>query len=178
MQTEFEVKILEIDVDKIKKKLEELKAKKVSETIQKRYVYDFDPVDPNSWIRLRTNGKKTTLAIKEIQSEEIDGTKELEVSVDDFKATNLILKKMGYIARNFQENKRISYDLDGIEIDIDFWPKIPPYLEIEGKSSEEVKKMIIKLGFDESETTSIGTTEVYKKYGIDLLSVKELKFDG
>ena len=84
MQTEFEAKILEIDVDKVISKLKSLGARKVGEKMQKRFVYDFTPKRKNSWIRLRTNGEKTTLTIKEIQNEKIDGTKEIEVSVDDF----------------------------------------------------------------------------------------------
>ena len=34
---------------------------------------------------------------------------------------------------------RIKYDLNGIEIDIDTWPGIPTYLEIEGKRLDSVQ---------------------------------------
>lgn len=33
---------------------------------QRRYTYDFNPVQSNKWIRLRTNGSKTLLTIKEV----------------------------------------------------------------------------------------------------------------
>ncbi len=36
--------------------------------------------------------------------------------------------------------------------------------------------MIEKLGFDRSQSTSINTKEVYKKYGIDIKSIPELMF--
>jgi len=176
METEFEVKILDIDVNKIISKLESLGAKKLKETLQKRYVYDFIPKKEKSWIRLRTNGEKTTLAIKEISSDKIDGTKELEISVDDFEKTNMLLEKLGHKHKLYQENKRISYILKGAEIEIDFWPKIPPYLEIEGKSTQEVEKIIKLLGYEKSQTVSINTLDVYKIYGIDLNLIKELKF--
>ena len=177
MQTEFEVKILDIDVPKMISKLSVLGAKKIGEKFQKRFVYDFDPSKENSWIRLRTDGTKTTMAIKEIQNDNIDGTKELEINVDDFKKTNLFLEKLGYVAKGYQENRRISYILDDVEIEIDFWPKIPPYLEIEARSAEEVEMMIEKLGFDRSQAISIGVRKVYKKYSIDIYSIKELKFN-
>ena len=61
---EYEVRILEIDREEIIKKLEAMGAKKIKEGLQKRYVYDFNPVEPNKWIRLRTNGSTTTLTIK------------------------------------------------------------------------------------------------------------------
>lgn len=176
MQTEIEVKILEINVDEIIAKLNALGAKKIGEKMQKRFVYDFNPKIENSWIRLRTDGAKTTLTVKEIHNDRIDGTKELEVVVDNFEKTNLLLEKLGYIAKGYQENKRISYILDNVEIEIDFWPRIPPYLEIEARTILEVETMVKKLGFDILQSTSISTTKVYKKYGIDLDSIKELKF--
>src|SRR3989344_2464509 len=100
----------------------------------------------------------------------------LEIDVDNFEKTHLFLGKLGFIAKGYQENKRISYVLNNVEIEIDFWPHIPPYLEIEGKSKENVEMMIKKLGFAVSKATSINTTDVYKKYGINLNSIKELKF--
>jgi len=176
MKTEFETKILDIDVNKMISKLESLSAKKIKEKNQKRYIYDFSPKKDNSWIRLRTDGEKTTLTIKEIENDKINGTKEFEILVDDFENTNIILEKLGYVSRNYQENKRISYILNGVEIEIDFWPKIPPYLEIEGKSVSEVEETIKLLGYEISQATSINTTDVYKKYGIDIESIQVLKF--
>lgn len=176
MQTEIEAKILEVNVEDVIAKLNALGAKKIGEKMQKRFVYDFNLKIENSWIRLRTDGAKTTLTVKEIHNDGIDGTKELEIIVDDFEKTNLLLEKLGYIAKGYQENKRISYILDNVEIEIDFWPQIPPYLEIEAKTIPEVEAMIKKLGFDISQSTSISTIKVYKKYGIDLEAIKELKF--
>jgi adenylate cyclase class 2 len=71
---------------------------------------------------------------------------------------------MGYINRSYQENKRISYILDDLEIEIDFWPQIPAYIEIEGNSINDVENIVKKLGFNLSETTTINTKKVYKKY--------------
>jgi adenylate cyclase, class 2 len=176
MDTEFEVKILDIDVANIISKLESLGAKKIKEKEQKRYVYDFSPKKENSWVRLRTDGEKTTLTIKEIENHKIDGTKEIEIFVDDFQKTNLFLEKLGYFNKGYQENKRISYILNDVEIEIDFWPRIPPYLEIEGKSIEEVENIVKLLGYKISQTTSINTTDVYKKYRIDIENIKDLKF--
>lgn len=97
--------------------------------MQKRYVYDFNPVNPKKWIRLRTNGVKNTITVKEIiDNQVIDGTNELEVEVSDFNIANLILKELGYVPRNYQENYRIIYNLNGVQISIDTWPKIPTYV--------------------------------------------------
>ena len=143
----------------------------------KRYVYDFKPKINNKWIRLRTNGEKTTLTIKDLTAKTIDGTKELEIEVTDFEKMNLILKDLGYIPKGYQENRRIQYILNGLEIDIDSWPKIPTYMEIEGESEEEVLKMVEFLEIDKSKLTALGCSDIYKEiYGIELEKIKELKF--
>ena len=64
---EYEVRVLEIDVEQIKNKLNELNAILVEDVFQRRYLYDFNPVNPDKWIRLRTNGSTTTLTIKDVQ---------------------------------------------------------------------------------------------------------------
>ena len=176
MKTEFEARILDIDIGSIIKTLVRLGAKKVSDNLMKRFVYDVIPRRKDSWIRLRFDGNKTTLTVKEMHSDKIDGTRENEIMVDDFDKTNLLLEKLGYFNKGYQENRRIRYELDGVEIDLDFWPMIPPYMEIEGKSVAEVEAVIRQLGFSPSQATSIGVLDVFKKYGIDLESIKELKF--
>ena len=177
MHTEIEERILEIDTDKIIKKLEELGATKKGEWFQKRYTYDFTPKRENQWLRLRTNGEETTLTYKNVETREIDGTKELEIEVSDFEGTNKFLEILGYKYRNYQENKRIRYYLNDVEIDIDTWPMIPTYMELEGPSVEKVKEVEDLLEVDKSKITTLFADEIYDKYyGIDVLSIKELKF--
>ena len=177
MHTEYEVRILEIDVDNIKKKLEEIGATFEWDRLQRRYVYDFIPKLDGKWIRLRTNGIKNTLTIKDVVTSKIDGTRELEIEVDDFDKTNLILQELGYEYRAYQENRRIQYKLNGVEIDIDSWPMIPTYLEIEGSSEEEVYKTLELLGFSKSQITTRDVEGIYNDYGHDVMEIKELKLE-
>lgn len=177
MHTEYEVRILEIDVDSIKKKLEDVGASFEWDRIQKRYVYDFIPKVDSKWIRLRTNGIKNTLTIKDLVTSKIDGTRELEIEVDDFLNTNKILEELGYTSRNYQENRRIQYKLDGVEIDIDSWPMIPTYLEIEGSSEEEVYKVVEKLGYKLEDTTTRDVEGIYNDYGYDVMEIKDLRLE-
>jgi len=63
MKIEYEVRALEINKEEFIKKIEDLGAKKIGDFEQKRYVYDLVPYKSDcEWIRLRTNGKKATLA--------------------------------------------------------------------------------------------------------------------
>lgn len=177
MQTEYEVRILEIDKEGIIKRLEELGATKKGEFEQKRYVYDLRPVEKGKWIRLRTNGIVTTLTYKDIVTNTIDGTKEVEFEVEDFNKANEFLEKIGFKSRSYQENTRIQYILNDIEIDIDSWPMIPTYMEIEGKSEEDVIQMQELLNIDKNKLTTLNCDDIYKQiYGIDISTIKELKF--
>lgn len=177
MKTEYEIRVLEVSKEEIIKKIEEIGGIKQGEYNQKRYVYDLNPVQKGKWIRLRTNGKVTTLTYKDIISNTIDGTKEVEIVVDDFEKTNEFLEKIGFSSRSYQENNRIQYMLDDVEIDIDSWPMIPTYLEIEGKSEEDVLKMQELLKIDKSKITTLNCDDIYKQiYNIDISKIKELKF--
>lgn len=168
MKTEVEARLLDVDEIEFQEKLKELNAVFVGDWIQVRNCYDFNPLRENSWIRLRKEGSKTTLTIKEIGSDKIDGTKESEIEVSDFDMTNEILNKLGYFARSIQENRRRRYILDEVEIDIDSWPKIPTYVEFEAKNESDIKNVCIKLGIDFENLVTFGVTEIYKHYGLDL----------
>lgn len=180
MEKEREVTILDIDTDDFIKKIESLGAEKKGEFLQRRYVFDLQPVNPNKWVRLRTNGTKTTLTVKEIVDRNaIDGTNELEIDVDDFDKTNELLNQLGYVARNYQENYRRIYLLKGTEISIDSWPLIPTYAEVEGKTNEDVQEVLQMVGVSKDKVTTLDVESIYNKiYGIDILAIKELKFEG
>ena len=178
MNTEYEIRILEVDVEKITQKLEEIGAEKVGDWFQKRYVYDMIPKKENQWIRLRTNGEKTTLTYKNVEKDTIDGTKELEIVVNDFEKTNEMLEILGYKNKGYQENRRIRYILNGVEIDIDSWPMIPTYMEIEGKNEYEVMNTLNRLGIEENKVCTLNCEDIYKKvYNINIDEIKRLTFE-
>ena len=177
MHTEYEVRVLEVNVDELKKRLSELGAELQWDLVQRRYVYDFIPKVDSKWIRLRTNGVKTTLTIKNLVSSRIDGTQELEIEVDNFERCHLILKELGYEAKGYQENRRCQYVLNGVEIDIDSWPLIPTYLEIEGPSEEAVYNTLELLGFNKDSATTRDVEGIYLDYGHKLEDIYELKLE-
>lgn len=165
MKSEIEARILDIDTKSFIKNLKNKKAKFVGDWIQIRNCYDFHPPRANSWIRLRTNGASTTLTIKEIDNDKIDGTKECEIEVSDFDTCNEILNKLGYEIRSTQENRRIRFTLDDVEIDIDMWPMIPDYAEFESDSEEKIKSVLKKLGLDPEKISTLDVEKIYEHYG-------------
>ena len=167
MKNEIECRLLNCNVEKHLQKLKKNNAKFVGDWLQVRNCYDFTPVRPNSWIRLRTNGITTTLTIKEVNSSQIDGTKECEIIVSDFETTDELLNKLGYTAISCQENRRIQYELDDVEIDIDFWPFIPAFVELEANSQKQIEDVCKKIGIDFNKTTTLDVKNIYNLYGYD-----------
>jgi len=177
-KTEYEVRVLNIDKEKIIAKLEKLNAKKIDNYNYRRYVYNLHPEVYEKWIRLRTDGKETTLTIKEIQDYTISGTKETEIMVSDFDTANEILNQLGYMPKSYQENIRSRYILDEVEIDIDTWPLIPTYLEVEAENEEKIYKILDKLEIKKDDITTLDVEGIFREiYGINISVIPVLKFE-
>jgi adenylate cyclase class 2 len=179
MNPEHELRILEVDPQAIGEKILKLGGNLVlRRTLQKRYTYNTIPAERNKWVRLRTNGVKTTLAIKHVTGEGVSDTKELEVEVSDFGMATALMTELGIQAKSYQENYRTLYELKGAEIMVDEWPLIPPYIEVEASSPELVDEIITKLGFSPKQATGLDVSSVYEQiYHIDIDEMPELKFD-
>lgn len=68
--------------------------------------------------------------------------------------------------------------LNNIEIDIDSWPMIPTYVELEGDSEENILEFIKELGYKKEDIITYGVSKIYAHYGLDIDSYKELKFEN
>lgn len=186
MFEEKEAKFLDIDAKKIEKKLIEIGAEKMFQKTYKRIVFDYPDLrmdKKGAWVRLRDEGEKITLTYKQrIGMKSRDGEendksmKEIEVEVNDFNKTAVILRKIGLADKFYMENKRIRYVLDDIEFDIDFWPKLKPYLEIEAPTWGKVNKGIRLLGLDPKDKKIFSTAQVYRLNGIEENNYKEITF--
>ena len=175
-EIEYEAKVLDIDIEQVIQRILDKGGTDLGEVFQRRYVYDIAPDDSSRWVRLRDTGDQVTLTIKEIDSDAIGGTRETETTVGDFETTNALLGKLGYTPKAYQENRRHSFTLDGARLEIDTWPRIPAYLEIEANSRDEVVRVAALLGYAETDLTGENTTKVYARYGIDLSVITDLRF--
>ena len=138
-------------------------------------------INPNKWIRLRESNNKVELTVKNIYNKsdsKLQKVMEYEIGTNSFEDTNLLLESIGLIRRNYQEKIRHSFVYKNAEIEIDKWPLINPYLEIECADENVIREVIDLLGLDKYEIVSMNTTDVYKKYGIDILSMPELRFEN
>lgn len=173
---ETEVKFLNIDPKEIEEKLKKLGAKKEFEKLYRRRVFDYPDRrldNQGAWLRLRDEGNQTTLTFKRrlgIQGHRGEtndsGMEEIEVVVDNFDKTADLLKRIGFTEKFYTENKRLRYSLNEIEFDIDSWPLIPPYLEIEAKGWAKVDEGIEFLGLNPNDKKIFSANQVYALNGI------------
>jgi adenylate cyclase class 2 len=174
---EHEAKVLDIGPEAVVASILEAGGEQTNAPkLLRRYVYDIVPGDMSRWLRLRDTGNEATLCVKQIKSDAIDGTDEVETTVGNFAVTNELLSLLGFSPKSYQENRRTSFTLDGARLELDEWPRIPPYLEIEGDSYEHVVRVARLLGYAESQLTGENTIKVYARYGIELANISDLRF--
>ncbi|MFH1968612.1 MAG: CYTH domain-containing protein [bacterium] len=169
METEYEATFLDIDKEEMKEKLKKVGAKLVKpEFIQKRVVFDLPSgYDGESWLRVRDESDKITMSYKKVSGKNIEDQKEIQLVIDNFQNGADFLETVGCRKKSYQETKRELWELDGVEICIDEWPFLEPFVEIEGKSEKEVKAVSGKIGFDYSTAWFCATAQIYsKKYNI------------
>jgi predicted adenylyl cyclase CyaB len=177
---EKEIKILEINKEEVVKKLLSLWAIQTFEWFIHDVYYDFlnwddKKMESNSrFFRIRQRGEIYLYTIKRrrIKVEEW-GEKWLKIAdewenpitnVENFKN---VLEK--YWMKSVREKKkhRTSFKLWEVEFDIDEYDSIPPLLEIEAKTREEIKKYIKLLWLEKNKQKTFGSRWLYKYYGLD-----------
>lgn len=183
---ECEVKFLNIDVDELTAKIESLGGIKQFNRLFKRIVFDYPDLRLNdekaAWVRLRDEGDKVTLSYKQ-RLDVGDGVSndrsmlEHEVVVSDFDQTAEILRNIGLVDKFYEENRRVQYKLDDVELDIDYWPQLKPFLEIEATDWEAVDAMIKKLGLNPQDKKIYSTHQIYAQAGINENDYKIVTFD-
>jgi adenylate cyclase class 2 len=171
---EFETKILNVNKETIK--FLNTKAILINKRhLVKRFVYGLGHKNSNnSWIRiLDDNG--LSLCYKNYKSYKIGGIDEIELKttgkLEDLKK---LLTVLGCKLIAEQHSYESNYEYNGAKIDLEKWPMIPPYLEIEGKNKKSVLDVIKLMGFDKKDSRPITTKMVYKLYNIDLHKFKRL----
>lgn len=152
MQTEIEAKFLAIDPARLRKILHQQGGLlKASERIMRRRNYDFPDLHlekVGGWVRVRDEGDRITLSYKQLNDRTLHGTKEVNLTIDSFEAAVAFLEAIGLKQQSYQETKRESWILDGVEVEIDTWPWIPSFVELEGQSEAKLKSVAVKLDLD------------------------------
>ena len=164
----IEENINNIDISK----LEDRKMLKIIEDTGNRFF---------KWIRLRQDGEIVEITIKYIYSNKanynIDEVKEIEIKTDNFEMANKLIEEMGYYRKKLAEKQRDSYSYQGMDIEIDEWPLLEPYIEIEGNNIDKIYELANLLGYSKEQTRVMNTEDVYLEKGIDLSKYEEMTFN-
>jgi adenylate cyclase class 2 len=180
MQKEIETRFLEIDKDELIKKLISLGAldkgeEKLEETIF--HAADGSWIGKSKFVRLRKTKNKIKLTFKTNVEQTVDSAMEIELEVSDVDKCREFLLHVGLKEMRKGEKFRHTFELGDITIDIDTWPKIPVYAEVEGLSIESVKNGSQQLGFDWEKRFDGDAREVFIHYGYNFDKISVLTFN-
>ncbi len=164
MNKEIEVKFIDIDIDAVRELLARSGA--VCEEpmrLMRRALIETDDMKPiDAFVRLRDEGNRVTLTYKQHLKDSVHAANEIETTVGDFDTTKALFEAMGYEFVTYQESRRETWRLNDVEVVIDEWPWMPPYIEIEGTSEEAVREAADTLGFDWKDAVFGGADVIYQ----------------
>jgi len=174
---ELELKILNINKRKIKEKLNKLQAKLIlKQTLFQEWYFEIPGLTQEERefysLRLRTEGKKSFLTAKnqsKIQKEDrrYHINKEIEIEILNVQNLKKLLNLLRFNIFRQREKTREIYQLGRVKLAIDQYPKIAPYMEIEGPSKKNIIEIVKKLGYSPKDTTNKTATILIKEAGIN-----------
>lgn len=170
MKIEYEATFVNINKEGVRSRLKEVGAKLIKEEfLQKRTVFNLPKNNEikGGWLRVRDEGDKITMSLKVVDGKEIENQKEVCLIVDDYQQAELLLTALGADKKAYQETKRELWILDEVEVTIDTWPFLEPFVEVEGKDNDVVRAVSEKIGFKWDEAKFCAVDTLYsEKYGI------------
>jgi adenylate cyclase class 2 len=169
---EIEVKVLNVDKQKIGEILTKLGVKQTFDEEITSYFFDFENkriINAKNVLRLRKKGKQSVLTFKKILSKQsAKVVEEYEVEVSNLSEMENILKMLGLSVTESIKKHRTSYKLKDVQFDIDTleneYAFIPTYLEIEAKNIELIHKYAKILGYRADDCLPWTTNELIKFY--------------
>ena len=179
---EIEVRFLDIDKNALIKKLRSEDAQDLGEDLLKEIIFYDKDLDwqrkVKKFVRLRKTKGKVFMTFKHQEQDNAIGVKEIEFEVEDFNKAKDFLEAIGLVAFREQEKKRHTFTLDGVIIDIDTWPSVPTYVELEGPDEESLKTVARRLEFDWSGAVfELPRYIIEKRYGIPVSDLHFFTFN-
>jgi adenylate cyclase class 2 len=187
MDEEFEAKFYPVEKESIRKRLKEIDAHLAApERKLRRVIFDSrcNPQIKCDVIRVRDEGGSFRISMKiHPRQGKMRDQKEVEIEVNDFDKAVRILEATGLTANRYQETLRETWKYDGAEIDIDTWPGLKPFIEIEAESEDQVKKIAAKLNLDWKKRIIASIVDVFMMvYGLSaeevLRKISNLTFEN
>lgn len=148
MKTEIEAKYLSIDPNEIRKKLQDVGATcKQPMQLMRRVIFSSATMnEKHAFLRVRDEGHRITMTYKQFDDMSLTGAKEIECTVSDYDDAIALIEAAGIEMRSIQEARREVWTLGEIEVVLDEWPWIDPFLEIEAPTEMLVRDTAESLG--------------------------------
>lgn len=180
MKTEYEVKFYPIDKTTFRKVLRECNATLTKpEFKRKRKSIDIPNIDlPENvfkWIQVREDDGVPKITLKELnKSKKIESVKELEFTIEDYEKGLDFFNEIGFTKGISTESRREIWKIKDVEITIDEWPGLKPFIEIEADSEKEVLEIVERLGLDFNEAIYGTVGQLYYKFlGVSMRDIIE-----
>lgn len=167
---EIEVKIIDIDVEEVRKKLEALGAIKVFEGEVHASYYDFSDrsiTQQKNVLRLRKKWESIVELVykQKVLSEGVKKNKEYEVEVNDYEIMKSILQHLWLEQyKTMPPKQRESYSIEDVHFELDTITDCPTYLEIEAWTDTQIKECVEKLWYHMEDTNTWSQTQVVTHY--------------
>lgn len=172
MNIEYEATFAKVDKGAVRSRLREAGAELLRpEFLQKRTVFSLPKGHEmdGGWLRVRDEGDRITMSLKVVNGTRIEDQKETQLTVDSFDEARKFLLAIGCEEKAYQESRRELWHLDGVDITIDEWPFLEPFVEVEGRSEDEVRIVSGKIGFDYDQARFCSVDTLYnEKYSISI----------
>jgi adenylate cyclase class 2 len=175
MTQEIEVKVLDVNKEAVAAKLMLIGARKLQEIRLSVDWYgpkNLTHAGDDPWyLRVRsTSGGKSELSWKSL-AKHVGNTRqseEINFDVSDPKAAGELLRALNLELYAHQEKDRTSWQFKNWRFDLDQYPGMPAYLEIEGESESHVAEAIALLELENKRAISEGERKLIKEeYGLN-----------
>lgn len=165
---EIEVKILDVDAEKIRRILHDNNAEFIKNVFQRNTIYSNDHTEKEKVaVRLReekNKDKNTTMLTVKAPVKIVNNhktRKEYEIIIPSFDFGNEMLKLQGFKIIGISEAKREYYKLNNCFVEIIKMPNVPTFIEIEG-DEENILKVAKSLGYSEKDYDARNVLEIYE----------------
>ena len=162
MSHEIETKVLDIDAGDAVARLEKLGAEKKQQT---RLVVDwYRPIGVGEgedpwYLRVRSNSEGSHEVTWKAKSEILGNArkhKEINFLIGEPEKVSDLFEELGLEKYAHQEKDRTTFVLKDWQFDLDQYPGMPAYLEIEGASEAHVNEAMQLLGLEKNRTWAKG----------------------
>lgn len=179
MPQEIETKVLDIDPTVVEARLRNIKGEKL---LSSRITVDWfwEPgtlLGEEPWfLRVRSYSNGKVEITWKGKSEKMDVARqhtEINILVDSHEKTCDFFEAIGLVRYAHQEKDRSSWKLGNVQVDVDTYPDMPSYLEIEGPSEQSIQEAITTLQLQSHKTSNEGERIlITNEYGLNWFDMR------